>query len=176
LERVTRRHTTPQPVVRRAHIILQAAAGGNHDQIARHLELDRGTVRSWRARWLTAAPRLHAAAAAGEPDRVVRDLLDGGLQDAPRSGAPATFRADPVGQLVALACEVPPPAQRPTSHWTPQELATEAVKRGRVAASSPRTVGRFLTAGRAAAAAEPLWAQSHTRRSRRLRHAGGGGG
>lgn len=175
LEHVTRRQTSPQQVVRRAHIILQAATGGNNDQIARHLALDRGTVRTWRARWLTAAPRLDAAEAAGEPERVLRDLVGAVLQDAPRSGAPDTFTAEQVVQIVALACEVPPAAERPTSHWTPQELATEAVTRGIVAAISPRTVGRFLKSGRSEAASEPLLAQSQAGRSRRLRPAGGDG-
>ncbi len=158
LEHVTRRQTSPHQLVRRAHIILQAATGCNNDQIARHLDLDRGTVRTWRARWLTAATRLDAAEAAGEPDRVLRDLVGELLQDAPRSGAPDTFTAEQVVQIVALACEVPPTTERPTSHWTPQELATEAVTRGIVAAISPRTVGRFLKSGRTEAASEPLLA------------------
>jgi putative transposase len=175
LEHVTRRQTSPQQLVRRAHIMLLAATGCNNDQIARRLDLDRGTVRTWRARWLTAAPRLDAAEAAGEPERVLRELVDELLQDAPRSGVPDTFTAEQVVQIVALACEVPPAAERPTSHWTPKELATEAVKRGIVAAISPRTVGRFLKAGRSEAAFEPLLAQSQAGRSRRLRQAGGDG-
>ena len=173
LEHVTRRQTSPQQLVRRAHIILLAAMGCNNDQIARHLDLDRGTVRTWRARWLSSASRLDVAEAAGEPERVLRDLVDGLLQDAPRSGAPDTFTAEQVVQIVALACEVPPAAARPTSHWTPQELATEAVKRGIVAAISPRTVGRFLKSGRSEAPSESLLAQSQAGRSRHLRQTGG---
>ncbi len=175
LEHVTRRQTSPQQLVRRAHIILLAATGGNNDQIARHRDLDRGTVRTWRARWLSSASRLDVAEAAGEPERVWRDLVDELLQDAPRAGAPDTFSAEQVVQIVALACEVPPAAERPTSHWIPQELALEAVKRGIVAAISPRTVGRFLQSGRAEAPSESLLAQSQAGRSRRLRQTGGDG-
>ena len=175
LEHVTRRHTSPHQLVRRAHIILLAVTGCNNDQIARHLDLDRGTVRTWRARWLASASRLDAAEAAGKPERVLQELVDELLQDAPRSGAPDTFTAEQVVQIVALACEVPPAAARPTSHWTPQELATEAVKRGIVAAISPRTVGRFLKSGRSEAPSESLLAQSQAGRSRRLRPAGGDG-
>ena len=105
----------------------------------------------------------------------LRELVDGLLQDAPRSGAPDTFTAEQVVRIVALACEVPPAAARPTSHWTAKELATEAVTRGIVAAISPRTVGRFLKAGRPEAPFEPLLAQSQAGRSRRLRSAGGDG-
>ena len=172
LERLTRRQTSPQQVVRRAHLILHAAAGGNNDQVARQLDLDRGTVRTWRTRWLTAAPRLDAAEAAGEPESVLLDLVVEVLQDAPRPGAPDTFTAEQVVQIVALACEVPPVAERPTSHWSPQELATEAVKRGIVTTISPRTVGRFLKAGGAEAASEPLLAQSQAGRPRHLRRTG----
>jgi putative transposase len=57
---------------------------------------------------------------------------------------------------VALACEPPPGSDRPVSHWTPRELADEAVKRAIVPAISPRSVGRFLKRGPAPAASEPL--------------------
>jgi hypothetical protein len=44
-------------------------------------------------------------------------------------------------------------------HWTPRELAEEAVQRGIVAHISPRSVGRFLTAGRPPAPPEPVLAE-----------------
>ena len=47
-------------------------------------------------------------------------------------------------QIVALACEAPKASEHPVSHWTPTELATEAVKRHIVKKISPRSVGRFL--------------------------------
>lgn len=173
LERLTRRHTCPQQCVRRAQIILDAAAGLNNTQIARQHALDRGTVRNWRLRWLAQSSRLDAAEAADATDEAVLELACELLGDAPRSGAPDTFTAEQVVQIVALACETPPADERPTSHWTPQELATEAVKRGIVATISPRSVGRFLKSGRAEAASEPLLAQSQAGRPGRLRRAGG---
>lgn len=47
-------------------------------------------------------------------------------------------------QIMASACEDPQASGRPVSHWTPRELADEAVKRRIVERISPRSVGRFL--------------------------------
>ena len=164
LERLTRGQTTPQALVRRAHIILDAATGLSNDHIARHRGLDRGTVRTWRTRWLTDAARLEAAEGAGAPDPILQDLAAEVLADAPRPGAPDTFTTQQIVQIVALACEPPPGTDRPTSHWSPRELADEAIKRNIVPTISPRTVGRFLKSGRAQAASQPLLAQPQARR------------
>jgi putative transposase len=66
------------------------------------------------------------------------------LQDWPRSGSPGKFSAEQLVQLIALACEAPQDSGYPVSHWTPQEIAAEASKRGIVESISPRPVGRFL--------------------------------
>jgi len=60
---------------------------------------------------------------------------------------------------VALACEGPEHWQRPISHWTPRELADEAIKRGMVPSLSPRHVGRFLKSGGVEAASKSVLAQ-----------------
>ncbi|MCH9017304.1 MAG: helix-turn-helix domain-containing protein [Chloroflexi bacterium] len=52
LERLVRRHTTPQRVARRSRIILLAAQGLNNAQIASQLRVNLNTVRRWRQRWL----------------------------------------------------------------------------------------------------------------------------
>lgn len=172
LERLVRRHTSPQRLVRRLHVVLAAADGLNNEQIARHLDLDRSTVRAWRERWLVAAPRLEAAVAAGDDERLLADLVADALADAPRAGRPVTFTAEQGVQLVALACEPPPGSARPTSHWTPREVAEEAVTRGIVASISARSVERLLGSGRAQAAPEPLLADAQGGRAGRLRRAG----
>src|SRR5215210_7400180 len=74
LERLTRRQTCPQQLVRRAHIILDAATGLNNAQVGRQHRLDRGTVRSWRQRWLAEAARVDAAEAAGATDEALVEL------------------------------------------------------------------------------------------------------
>ncbi len=156
LTRLARRQTSSQRLVRRLQIVLAAAAGQNNDQIARQFGLDRSTVRTWRTRWLAIAPRLEAAEHAGDDDRLLARLATDALDDARRSGAPPTFGAEQVVQIVALACEPPPGSDRPVSHWTPRELADEAVNRAIVATISPRSVGRFLKRGPTSTASESV--------------------
>jgi len=156
LEHLARRQTSPQRLVRRLQIVLAAAAGANNEEIARQGGFDRSTVRTWRRRWLGAVPRLEAAVAAGDDDRLLARLAAAALEDAPRAGAPPTFTAEQVVQIVALACEPPPDSDRPVSHWTPRELAEEAVTRHIVPTISPRSVGRFLKRGPTPAPFEPL--------------------
>jgi putative transposase len=137
LERVARAHTTGQVVAQRARIVLAAAAGLNNTQIGAALGVTARTARQWRRRWLAhAATPLEALGLAAR------------LADAPRPGAPPTFTAAQWCQVLALACEPPGDSQRPTSHWTPRELADEAIERGIVERISARSVGRFLDSWR----------------------------
>ena len=138
LERLVRAHTTGQLLAQRARIVLAAADGLNNTQIGVALGVTAKMARHWRGRWLSqrAVPLEEVGMAAR-------------LRDAPRPGAPPTFTAEQLCQLVALACEeAPADSGRPTSHWTPRELADEAVKRGIVERISVRTVGRFLVSWR----------------------------
>jgi DNA-binding CsgD family transcriptional regulator len=72
LERWARGRRVPRRLVRRARIILRAAAGLSNAAIARALRTDRECVGRWRAR--LAAERLaglpHEAARSGRPGRV----------------------------------------------------------------------------------------------------------
>jgi putative transposase len=138
-----RAHKTPQHCSFRAQIILQLAEGHNAREVARHLGTSRVTVRRWRHHWLAR----HACAVSER------------LQDAPRPGAPTTFDVEQWCQIMALACEPPADSERPISHWTPRELAAEAIKRRIVATISERHVGRFLKSGRSQTASESLLAQ-----------------
>src|SRR5207249_7744336 len=100
--------------VRRARIILTAATTVNNDQVARELDLDRSTVRTWRGRWLAARDHLQLSETTDPTDQALTACIQGVLADAPRPGAPDTFTAEHVVQLVALACSQPQAAQRPT--------------------------------------------------------------
>ena len=173
LQRLARRQSGAQRLVRRARIILEAASGANNDQIAKLLGIDRGTVRTWRMRWLEALPRLKAAekrAGGGDDDddddddeRVVSGLVEEVLVDEPRSGKPATFTPEQICRIVALACENPRESGRPVTHWSTTELADEALKRGIVQSISPRSVGRFLGRGQSQAASGALLDEQRAR-------------
>lgn len=151
LEQLVRRHTSPQRLVTRAKIILQADAGANNKQIARTLRLNRGTVQYWRSRWLALSPQLQQASHAASAEKTLRQLIEQGLRDEARKGAPPKFTPEQIVQLVAVACEDPALSHRPISHWSERELADEVQKRKIVATISVRSVGRFLKSGRLAA-------------------------
>lgn len=85
LTRLARGHNTPAKLVRRARIVLLAAAGHSNAGIGRHLGVDVQTVRTWRRRW-AASPRLLA------------------LADQHRSGRPSRIRPETRAKLISIAC------------------------------------------------------------------------
>jgi putative transposase len=145
-------------LVRRAGVLLALADDPCLERVASDQGLTRVSVRLWRDRWLQATPRL-AAAEAEASDQELLALIAAALDDAPRPGGPATFTAEQIVQIVAVACEPPSKSGRPISHWTHAELADEVKKRRIVQDISPRSVGRFLKGSGPAAAQEPLLAQ-----------------
>ncbi len=136
LERLVRRHSTPQQLALRAQIVLTAADGANNCQIARQLDVSLDMVRRWRARWLVCQ-------AASLEDLPVGDRLT----DAPRPGTPVRITDEQVAKIVALACEPPADSRRPISQWTGRELADAIKQRGIVAQISPRHAARLLKRG-----------------------------
>src|SRR3712207_651543 len=161
LERLLRQQTAPHALVRRVKIVLAAASGQRNELIAAQLNCSPTTVRLWRGRWATAEPAL----AVVEQDACdLRTTIAAVLADAPRPGAPDTFSAEQIVQIINLACTPPADSGRPVDAWTPRELADEAVKRQIVASISPTSVGRFFKAGRSQAASEPLLAQRQDQR------------
>ena len=149
LERLLRQQTAPQALVRRVRIVLAAATGQRNEPIAAQLGCSPTTVRLWRGRWAAA----ESALAVVEQDAAeLRTTIAAVLADAPRPGAPDTFTAEQIVQIINLACTPPPDADRPVDAWTRRELAAEAVTQGIVAAISPSSIGRFLKTGRSQAA------------------------
>jgi transposase len=145
LETLARRQSAPQRLVQRARIILELANGSGIRGTARNLCVDRKAVRKWGRRWIEAMPGLQAVEAEGDvSEREVFERLEQILDDAPRPGAPPSFSAEQVAQIVAIACEPPSESGRPISHWAARELADEATKRAVVRSISIRTVKRFL--------------------------------
>src|SRR5918992_971796 len=159
LEQIARRQTSPQRLVRRAKILLALETGANQCHVTRQLHLNRGTVHAWRQRWLALAPKLEQIETDGGPDKVLTTMIVEALTDHPRSGTPATFTAEQIVQIVAVACEAPADSERPVSHWTPREVAEEVRQRGIVETISTRSVGRFLKSGRFTATSGGVLAQ-----------------
>jgi transposase len=144
LGRIARCYTKPYWLVLRAKIILIAATGANNTEVARRLDTDRNTVRTWRERWLAAEPSLLAAEAEGLSEKELTAFVEATLADAPRSGAPDSFSPEQLVRIVALACEDPCESGREITHWASGELADEAIKRNIVDTISPRHVKRVL--------------------------------
>lgn len=136
LEKLAARHTTGQQKAQRARIILKAAAGQNHAEIAQALKVSVDMACLWRRRWL-------ALQDLGLDEVSVEERLE----DLPRPGAPARLTADQVCQIEQMACEGPEKAGRPISQWTGREIADELVKRGIVKSISPRHAARLLKKG-----------------------------
>lgn len=150
LLRLVRARKTPQRLVFRARIILGLAQGKQITALAEELKTQRVTLRLWRSHWLE------------RPNLPVEQRLD----DEQRIGAPATFSAEQWCQIMALACEPPEKSHRPITHWTPRELAEEAIQRGIVDQISSRHVARFLKRSGIETSPKPLLAQHRTRSGR----------
>jgi putative transposase len=159
LEQIHKRQTAPVRLARRVNILLALADDPCLESVSQRLGLTRVSVRLWRDRWLDSADRLRTAEADEADDQLLLRLIEQILDDAPRSGKPATFSPEQIVQIVAVACEPPQKSGRPISHWTSAELADEVEKRHIVKSISPRTVGRFLKGGRPSASPQPLLAQ-----------------
>ncbi len=136
LEKLAARHTTGQQQAQRARIILKAAEGKTHTEIAKELKVSIDMAALWRGRWL-------ALAAIGWDDLSVEERLE----DLPRPGAPSGLSADQVCQIERMACEAPETADRPISQWTGREIADELMKRGIVEHISRRHAARLLKKG-----------------------------
>lgn len=118
VDRLTHAETAPVRLVRRAHIVALAAHGQRVPQIAQQLQISEKAVRQWLKRFETAGLQ--------------------GLDDAPRSGRPPTYRPDETNQVIAKAHSLPPKPEEgegeegvpPTCHWTLDRLQTELAKEG----------------------------------------------
>ncbi|QJW97832.1 IS630 family transposase [Frigoriglobus tundricola] len=142
LEEFRKSRTLGNSLVQRATIILLGFTGMWNEHIASRVGLNRTQVGIWRRRWRDAWEAL-CAWECTEPHRL-REAIRDVLSDAPRPGAPVTFTAAQVSQIVALACESPTVSGRPINHWTLRELRDEALKREIVTAISASQIGRFL--------------------------------
>ena len=137
LEPMARARTAPQRLVERCRIVLMSAEDRDNEDLAEELGVDRQRVRRWRSRWASAREALLAAEEGGATDKDLEKLILAVLADDERSGAPARFTPEQVAEIIALACAPPAEGGLPVSHWTPAELAREAIKRAIVVSISP---------------------------------------
>ena len=147
LRKLVRGTKTPQRLAQRAQIVLLGADGRSSEDIVEQMAVTRPMVRKWRRRWSEAEDQLRAVEDE-ESDSAVHSRICEILADAPRSGRPPDILPEQILEIVAIACEDPDTAQRPISHWTPGEVAREAVRRGIIKSISTRSVDRFLKGGR----------------------------
>lgn len=139
--------THQQDHIERAKIILLASEGKANKKIQSELNITQPTVTKWLSRWLKNEDRLLLIDENEIGVNYVRKILEI-LSDAPRPGAPNTFTAEQVCQIMSLACERPEDSDLPISHWSLNSLVDEIIKRGIVNKISRSRVAVFLKSGR----------------------------
>lgn len=164
LEQIVRRNKSQQHHVKRAQIILMGGDGFGNVQIAEALNVDRKMVYRWRKRWLRQIEHLDQVEAETQADEKALSLaIFSTLSDAPRPGTPIQYSAETVCQIIAISCENVSECGYPLSHWTPQALKAEVIKRKVIKDISVRHIGRFLKGGRSEAASGALLGTSSRR-------------
>jgi transposase len=118
IERLARSRTEPARLVERARIIRSAGQGRTVRAVAADLRAAAGTVRFW-------VKRFNAAGV-------------GGLADAPRSGRPATYTPEEVGEVIAAALTKPQGLGLPFGAWTLDRLAAYLAERKGIAIKRSR--------------------------------------
>jgi len=119
IARLARSRTAPARLVERARIIGLADEGRRVPAIAAEVGVSEPVVRTWLTRF-----NAHGLA---------------GLADAPRSGRPATYPPEAVGELIAASLSNPKDLGLPFASWTLDRLAAYlqetkgiAIKRSRI--------------------------------------------
>jgi hypothetical protein len=143
LRQIANAATATVQQVQRAKIILEAFAGKFNEEIAVEVGLDRVQVGLWRRRWADSFDAL-VAIECRESNAELTRAIGQVVSDAPRSGAPCTFTAEQVTQILATACEPPENSGRPINRWTHRELTDEVILRAIVSSISSSQVGGYL--------------------------------
>jgi len=143
LRKLSTASTVAKRLTQRAEIILLAFAGLDNEAIGQRVGLERHQVGIWRRRWQQSFPKLIRIECLEAP-ATLRRSIEKVLADAARPGCPGTFTAEQLTLIIALACEPPQKSGLPITHWTGQELADEAVKRGIVESISAAQINRYL--------------------------------
>lgn len=147
LMQIVTSRTHQQDHIERAKIILLSSDGKTNKQIQSELSVTKPTVIKWCSRWLKNEEGLLLIDENEMGVNYVRKILEL-LSDAPRSGAPNTYTAEQVCQIMSLACERPEDSDLPMSHWSLNSLVDEIIKRGIVNKISRSRLAVFLKSGR----------------------------
>jgi putative transposase len=143
LEKLHRKHFTPEFLKERIQIVLAAAQGLKNRAITAQYGLEVHRVGKWRKRWANA----HKDWKASDPE--LRPTMNASLvllwlSDAPRSGRPPRILSDQRAQIVGLSLETPEQHGFPHTHWSGERLAQVAIRRNIVDKISRCTVSRIL--------------------------------
>ena len=133
---------SPQHYKQRAEIVLLASKGYSNNEIERMLKISGETITKWRNRYVANENELRKVEE--ETPRKLRSNIEKILSDEQRSGRSATFTDEQVACIIAMSCQKPEELELPFSHWTPELLKDEAIKRGIVTSISTSQVRRFL--------------------------------
>lgn len=135
-------YSLPRYLSDRARIVAaMLASGGSVAAAVRQSGFVRNTVRKWWRRFCEFGAKLGLRHCVFE---FVYEGLRHCLRDAPRSGAPDTYSATQVCEIIALALRKPEDFDLPVTHWTAAELADQVRGQGIAPTISDRTVGRIL--------------------------------
>ena len=170
LQKIHNKRTVPEFMKHRLQVVLAAATGRQNKVIAVQYDLEVHFVGQWRNRF---AEQYRLWKQTDETLRSVwnEKLILTWLQDAKGRGRKDGFPPEKRTKIAAISLESPEQSGLPVTHWTPELLAAEAVRRGIVETISPSTVSRILKK-RFVAAPEPVLAQREHRRSRAIRTGG----
>ena len=147
LNQIATSRTQRQDYIERAKIILLSSTAKQDKQIRSELDLTQPTVRKWRNRWLKNEDKLLLIDETEKGIQYLRKILEI-LSDAPRPGAPHTFTAEQICQIMSLACERPEDNKLPISHWSLNSLVNEIISRGIVESISRSRMASFLKSWR----------------------------
>lgn len=118
--------------------------GKNNQQTARQINVHRARSTSVASSMAGCCRPFNSCRNCFVSDKELLAMIEEVLTDEPRSGAPVTFSAEQVTQIIAIACSDPLASGRPISHWSGKEIATEAVKRTIVETISTRSERAFF--------------------------------
>ena len=128
LEKIHRKHHTPEFMKERIQIVLAAAQGLKNRAITARYGLEVHRVGKWRTRWAKAHNDWKAS------DESLRPTMNASLvllwlRDAQRSGRPPRIQSDQRAKIAGLSLETPEQNGFPVTHWSGERLAHAAVLR-----------------------------------------------